>query len=532
MIKFILTCVLTLSPIASFAATDQFTIKTLVGDDTQPPTTPVLLSAVPVTASQIDLAWSVSTDNLAVGGYVLSRDSVAIATTTLTSYSDSGLNSETPYTYEVYAFDTSYNLSTTSNALSTTTLSLPPPPTTPTSTDIANNSGSQSTRAVQLKNIEVITFTNKAILEWQTYGISRYLIRWGKTYEYKDGYITNETFSTSHKTILAELEPATDYWYELTAITPSGNKVILKTGQFKTVETTEIFSPPNVLRLQARQDIDDVILSWQSPTSVSIKEIRVVRNPNSYPADIYDGKIIYSGTGAGATDKGALKDAGKQFYSVFVIDDNDNISSGAVVSVSRFFSSPVESTNDLPATGTISTDSDKVENTELTDELPSILGREDIYLLQSDLIYTFASERIPLVYQEQFVIRIPYEALPKHLKSIIVTILDPTDQRRSYSFLLRLNTEKTAYEATIAPLNVLGVSRLQVEVFDFEAKVVATKKKQIDFVVSNVQTNPEVVFPDKIVTAIKYTSPLFYLGVGTFLILFLLWLIKRRGEDN
>jgi hypothetical protein len=75
------------------------------GEDTEAPTTPTLLSAIPTAATQIDLVWSTSTDNVIVSGYVLFRDSVIVATTSQTSYLDTGLTASTTYSYEVYAFD-------------------------------------------------------------------------------------------------------------------------------------------------------------------------------------------------------------------------------------------------------------------------------------------------------------------------------------------------------------------------------------------------------------------------------------------
>ena len=135
----------------------------------------------------------------------------------------------------------------------------------------------------------------------------------------------------------------------------------------------------------------------------------------------------------------------------------------------------------------------------------------------------------------QFTISIPYSAVPNHLKSIIVTILDPTDNRRSYSFLLRINKEGAAYESTIAPLNVIGSSRLQVEIFDFESQLIGLYRKQVDFTVKNSETdnvNPEVVFPDKIIESAKDSAPFIVVFFGLLLqvILFAWW--RRRTEDN
>ena len=46
---------------------------TQAGPDTQPPSVPAGLSATPVSATQINLAWTASTDNVGVTGYRVER---------------------------------------------------------------------------------------------------------------------------------------------------------------------------------------------------------------------------------------------------------------------------------------------------------------------------------------------------------------------------------------------------------------------------------------------------------------------------
>jgi hypothetical protein len=95
--------------------------------DTETPTVPIGLTATPISSSQIDLTWNASTDNVGVTGYKIYRDSVEIDTSSTTSYSDTGLNSETAYTYTVSAYDAAGNESGQSNFSSATTSIAPPP---------------------------------------------------------------------------------------------------------------------------------------------------------------------------------------------------------------------------------------------------------------------------------------------------------------------------------------------------------------------------------------------------------------------
>ncbi len=108
------------------AASNDFTIGLTVTSDVTAPSVPTGLAASAVSSSQINLSWTASTDNIAVGGYAVHRNGTAIATTTGTSYSDTGLSASTQYSYFIRAFDTSNNYSAfTSTVYATTTAATP-----------------------------------------------------------------------------------------------------------------------------------------------------------------------------------------------------------------------------------------------------------------------------------------------------------------------------------------------------------------------------------------------------------------------
>jgi hypothetical protein len=81
--------------------------------DTTPPTAPTSLNASGVSETEVDLAWAASTDNVAVVGYKIFRDSgsglVQVGTTTTPSYKDTGLSLGITYSYQVVAFDQAGN---------------------------------------------------------------------------------------------------------------------------------------------------------------------------------------------------------------------------------------------------------------------------------------------------------------------------------------------------------------------------------------------------------------------------------------
>ena len=72
------------------------------------PSTPSDLTATTISTNQINLSWGASVNGCGTGsaeGYNVYRDSALIATTTSTSYSDSGLIAGTEYCYKVEAYD-------------------------------------------------------------------------------------------------------------------------------------------------------------------------------------------------------------------------------------------------------------------------------------------------------------------------------------------------------------------------------------------------------------------------------------------
>lgn len=98
---------------------------TLPTPDTQAPSAPANLSAVAADSSTVNLSWTASTDNVGVTGYRVYRDGVQVATTTGTSYTDSGLTASTNYSYTVSAYDAAGNASAESSAASATTQAAP-----------------------------------------------------------------------------------------------------------------------------------------------------------------------------------------------------------------------------------------------------------------------------------------------------------------------------------------------------------------------------------------------------------------------
>ncbi|HTL17017.1 MAG TPA: DUF4038 domain-containing protein, partial [Patescibacteria group bacterium] len=92
-----------------------------VTNDTSPPSSPLNVAVTFASATQINLAWTASTDDVGVAGYQVFRNGSLVGTSSGTFYSDTGLAPSTTYTYTVVAFDVAGNFSPTSNPVTSTT---------------------------------------------------------------------------------------------------------------------------------------------------------------------------------------------------------------------------------------------------------------------------------------------------------------------------------------------------------------------------------------------------------------------------
>ncbi|HOD36683.1 MAG TPA: SBBP repeat-containing protein [Syntrophales bacterium] len=100
------------------AQTDAISVNT---GDTTAPSVPAGVSATAVSSMRIDLSWTASTDDVGVASYRIYRDGSLLATVMGTSYSDTGLEAGTSYTYNVSAVDGAGNASSLSDDASATT---------------------------------------------------------------------------------------------------------------------------------------------------------------------------------------------------------------------------------------------------------------------------------------------------------------------------------------------------------------------------------------------------------------------------
>lgn len=226
--------------------------------DVTPPTMPGNLQGTALSASEVQLVWDASTDNIAVVDYVVRRDGDVVGTVTSTSFTDSGLSADTSYAYTVTARDAAGNVSPDA-AVSVTTQpgSDAEAPSTPANLTGVAASGSQVNLSwdASVDNVGVVE-----------YRISR------------DGVRIATVAETSYSD--TGLVPGTSYLYTVVAADAAGNasgaaSVTVTTASGSDVEAP---SPPSNLAAAA-VSASRVDLAWDASTdNVGVVDYLVLRD--------------------------------------------------------------------------------------------------------------------------------------------------------------------------------------------------------------------------------------------------------------
>ena len=215
--------------------------------DTEAPSVPGSVSATAVSATQIDITWNASIDNVSVAGYKIYRAGSQIGTSSLTSYSDTGLSPSTSYTYTVEAYDAAGN-SSLSGQVSATTLPSPGPDTEAPSVP----SGASAT-AISSSQIS---------LSWSSstdnIGVAGYYI-------YREGSKIDASSSTSYTD--SGLTTATTYSFSISAYDAAGNESgeSLSTSA-TTLAGSDTEAPTVITGLSTTASTTRIDISWNAST--------------------------------------------------------------------------------------------------------------------------------------------------------------------------------------------------------------------------------------------------------------------------
>lgn len=451
-----------LTPVVSRlqAAESQFHItQSVFTSDTEAPTTPTNLTATAVSSSQINLSWTASTDNIQVTGYRVFRDLVNIATTTSTTYQDAGLTPSTSYDYTITAIDAAYNESAHTATSSATTF----PVTTGGNGGGGNGGGSSSNGggSIELRLLYFIVEpeTTNATIRFGTNLEVLSSVSWGLTPDYELGTLSSALYLKDHSVKLEELRPNTKYYFKVKLLDGYGRVRTIDNQEFTTLGIPNILPPENVSNLKATPDTKVITLTWQNPNT-NFDSVRIVKSDKFYPRDPSEGQVIYEGTGEQFVDQDVVKDT-TYYYTAFTKDANGNYSSGAVADAKLLNAGETAKTRDL--FGGILT-----LPKELINPIINGLSLLDIDFIQDGKKLPVVSDTVNIKGDRTLTISIDYDKVPEILKTIAITLYDPVDSEKSFSFLLRVNKDKTAYQAVVGALERPGNYRFGIAILDLK----------------------------------------------------------------
>jgi chitodextrinase len=231
--------------------------STASSDDTTAPSTPSGLHTTTILDNAVTLAWTASTDDVAVTGYKIYRDGSLVGTSTTTSYTDNGLSPATDYSYSIKAYDAATNTSPASSALATQTAYDTTDPSVPA-------------------NLVATSKTDTSItLGWDAatdnIAVSGYDV-------YRDDTLIISTVGTNYTD--SGLDVDTSYTYRVRARDGSGNTSAQSVQLITRTLTDQI--PPNTISAaptSGGQTTTSIDLSWQPATDdVAVVSYNVYRD--------------------------------------------------------------------------------------------------------------------------------------------------------------------------------------------------------------------------------------------------------------
>lgn len=250
---------------------------------------------------------------------------------------------------------------------------------------------------------------------------------------------------------------------------------------------------PNVTDFVARyqESNNTVDLSWVNPVFANFQAVRLVRRLGAVPISPNEGVLIYEGVGQAVVDTSVVANQ-TYYYTIFVRSNTGAYSSGVITFAVTSADDTVVPPDDDPPDEDPSDDNDDGEDggdgggpsdndpfvnfpeVQTNDPVVSQLNLGDFIFVQprtSRQIFTFGS-RIRLSADQPTTVYLPYDKVPRVLKAIGVTIVDPDDSSKVFSFLLQANADQTAYTATIGPLGKQGTYPVFIYIINYQDQTI------------------------------------------------------------
>jgi hypothetical protein len=242
--------------------------------------------------------------------------------------------------------------------------------------------------------------------------------------------------------------------------------------------------PSNVSEFWAAAGDRQNSLEWKNPTDADFDKVLIVRSRNFYPASPQDGTAVYDGKGESFVDQD-LNNGAAYYYTAFAYDDLGNYASGAVAQATP------GAPNVVPEVPVVAAPPE-IEKIDLPQFDFIQNGRQVVAVNGAITVDTF----------HPFTISIPYESVPEVLKTMMVTL---KQGNKIFSFLLRANQDKTAYEATLMPPDA-GIYPFTITILDYKNQAFKEITGELNIVKTNLAKTQAVQY-----IIVKKAPPIIYI---------------------
>lgn len=315
---------------------------------------------------------------------------------------------------------------------------------------------------IQNFSFESITAVSAKVL-WKTTELSACQLFLGETEEYEKESFSEDSFLSDHSVFLDNLSAGKDYYFKIICLDTNKNKSEIK-NKFSSLPLPDTMPPVNVSDFEAEAGDAEITLSWQNPEDADFQSVKLFRSESFFPKNPEEGKLIYEGKKISFIDS-SLNNDKKYYYTIFAFDFSGNFSSGAVVSavpkkIIHPISSPTgtatpsgaPSVSVTPTAATV-TPIPTISTVPIpTHILPQIndLNLDDFIFSQEGIEIKPIGEKIEVDFGKPVAISIPAGKIPEEVGAMMLIL---SRDNETFSFLFKLNPEKTEYETVVKPLS-------------------------------------------------------------------------------
>lgn len=365
-------------------------------------------------------------------------------------------------------------------------------------------------------DLSVTATYNSALISWKTNEPAQSVLKWGKTEDYELASLSEISFLSVHSTLLTNLNPETTYYFRIDYSDEARNRSKLEKQKFTTLVLPDTIPPANVSNF-VLSNVDDkaIKLDWENPTDPDFNGVKIVKSTKFFPTSLIEGTLIYDGKGTSFTDNDVRKGV-RYYYTIFSYDASGNYSSGAVGSmVIPKPGVPLQPPEFPPAVPP-----------ELVPPEIEKIQPEDFNFFQNGKLLTLEGGKIDANPNEPLKILLNYDKVPEVLKTILVTLTEPSSERKTFSFLLKANKEKNAYEAVLAPLKKPGLYPATISILDFKNQTL--KKIKTYLLVGGGEIAPK----QPVTFLYIWVLPIGLIFIALLLILLAVVIWKRKRKKN